>query len=118
MAKTIGRPEPHPDDFMSVTIALDFRAKLNPNVRDPPPIDTTGCQCTLPAVAAADYLEQVVKAIRERRLYGFMVQDAAESAVGCGEWMKMTNDHLLDEATTREIAEKNTQESTSAPRED
>jgi hypothetical protein len=84
-------PEPHPDDFMLVTVSLEFRAKLNPRSSDPPPFEsTTEIQYVMLAANAADCLEKVVSAIRERRLYGYMVQDAAESHVGAGEWIEKT----------------------------
>jgi hypothetical protein len=69
MAKKTRSPEPHPDDFMLVTVSLEFQAKLNPEVGDPPPLDATSAtEYTLRAEEAADYLEEVVRAIRERRL--------------------------------------------------
>ncbi len=98
MAKKTTKPEPHPDDFMLVTVSLEFRAKPNPEVSDPPPFDTTGIQYTMAATEAADYLERLASAARERRLYGFMVQDFAESAVGAGDWIEKTIDEILAEA--------------------
>ena len=60
---------------MCVTVSLQFRAKLNPDVDDPLPFDITeATSYCLPAAEAADYLEQVAKAIRERRLYAVPVQ--------------------------------------------
>ena len=82
MAKKKERPAPHPDDFMIVAVSLAFQAKLNPEVDDPLPLDAIGNEETFAAADAADYLEKVVSAIRERRLYGFMLQEHAESAVG------------------------------------
>ena len=84
MAKKTERPAPHPDDFMIVAIALAFQAKLNPDADDPPPFHTTAIEETFRAADAADHLEKLVGAIRERRLYGFMLQEQAESAVGAG----------------------------------
>lgn len=102
MAKKMAEPKLHPDDLMSVTLSLEFRAKLNPDVSDPPPFDTTmaGAYC-LPAAEAADYLEDVVKAIRERRLYGFMVQEAAENAVGAGEWVEKSIEEVIADAAAQ-----------------
>lgn len=114
MAKKIGRPEPHPDDFMTVTISLEFRAKLNPKASDPPPFDTTAVELALPAAEAANYLEKVLNAIRERRLYGFMLQDAAESHVGAGEWIKKTTDDLIAEARAQQERESAEQDSPNA----
>ena len=86
----------HPDDFMVVTIELDFRAKVNPDKADPPPMASTSVTVCLPAEEdTADFLEDVAEAIRERRLYGFMVQEAAESPVGCGEWIGKALDDVL-----------------------
>jgi hypothetical protein len=92
MAKKKEQPVPHPDDFMFVGISLAFQAKLNPEDDDPPPFDAIGIEMTFAAADAADYLEKVVSAIRDRRLYGLMLQEQAESAVGAGQWIKKTNE--------------------------
>jgi hypothetical protein len=55
------------------------------------------------AADAADYLEKVVGAIRERRLYGFMLQEQAECAVGAGQWIKQTIEEVVAEATTETV---------------
>ena len=99
------KPMPHPDDFMVVGISLTFQAKLNPEVDDPQPLDTTEIEETLAAADAADYLEKVVSAIRERRLYGFMLQEQAESAVGAGDWIEKTIEEVLAEATAENADE-------------
>ena len=99
MAKKTERPAPHPDDFMIVAVSLGFQAKLNPDVEDPQPLDAIGIEETFSAADAADYLEKVVSAIRERRLYGFMVQEQAECAVGAGEWIKKSIEEVIAEAT-------------------
>ena len=98
MAERKQRPLPHPDDLMSVTVALDFRAKFNPKAADPPPFDSVGFESTLGAADAVDFLESVVRAIRERRLYGLMVQQCAENAVGAGEWVEKTPREILAES--------------------
>ena len=98
MSEKPEKPMPHPDDLMVVTVSLEFRAKPNPEVEDPPLFDTTALEYTPPAGEAAEYLEKVVNAIRERRLYGFMVQDFAESAVGAGDWIEKTTAEVLAEA--------------------
>jgi hypothetical protein len=85
---------PHPDDFIVVSVNLAFRAKLNPEVDDPPPFDVTGMESTFVAADGANYLEKVVSAIRERRLYGFMLQEQAEVAVGAGQWIEKTIDEV------------------------
>ena len=99
MAKKTERPVPHPDDFMIVGISLAFQAKLNPEADDPPPFDATEIEETFRAADAADYLERVVSAIRERRLYGFMLQEQAESAVRAGQWIEKTIEEIIAEAT-------------------
>jgi hypothetical protein len=93
-AEMTKKPQKHPDDLMVVTVNLEFRAKLNPEVEDPLPFDMAEFQSTLPAGAAVDFLEEVVSAIRERRLYGFMVQETAENAVGAGDWIEKTDAEL------------------------
>jgi hypothetical protein len=102
MAMKTQRPAPHPDDLMVVTVSLELRATLNPDVKDPLPFDMAEFQSTLPAGAAVDFLEKVVSAIRERRLYGLMVQEIAENAVGAGDWIKKTNAELLAEVRAHE----------------
>ena len=99
MAKKTERPAPHPDDFMVVGVFLAFQAKLNPDVDDPLPLDATEIEETFSATDAADYLEKVLSAINERRLYGFMLQQRAESAVGAGEWIEKTFEEVIAEAT-------------------
>jgi hypothetical protein len=101
-AKMTKKPQKHPDDLMVVTVSLELRAKLNPEVEDPLPFDMVEFQSTLPAGAAVDFLEEVVSAIRERRLYGFMVQEIAENAVGAGEWIKKTDAEVLAEVRAHE----------------
>jgi hypothetical protein len=99
MAKKKEQPVPHPDDFMVVGISLAFQAKLNPEDDDPPPFDAIAVEQAFTAADAADYLEKVVTAIRERRLYGLMLQEQAESAVGAGQWIKKTIEEIFAEAT-------------------
>ena len=99
MAKKLERPTLHPDDLMAVSICLTFQAKLNPDDDDPPPFHTTEIEETFSAADAADYLEKVVSAIRERRLYGLMVQEQAECAVGAGDWIKKSIEEVIAEAT-------------------
>ena len=84
-------------------MALDFQAKFNPKADDPPPFDSMEFQTTLSAADAADYLESVVRAIRERRLYGFMVQSCAENPVGAGEWIEKTPREILAESYGDEL---------------
>jgi hypothetical protein len=89
---------------MIVTVSLAFRAKLNPEVDDPPPFDATAFEETFAAADATYYLEKVVGAIRERRLYGLMLQEQAESAVGAGQWIKQTIEEVVAEATAENVA--------------
>jgi hypothetical protein len=98
MTKKTERPEPHPDDFMIVTLSLEFRAKPNPKVEDPLPFELTASQYTPPIEEAADYLDNVVDAIRGRRLFGFMMQEGAESAVAAGDWIEKTTEEIIAEA--------------------
>jgi hypothetical protein len=100
MAKKTERPLPHPDDFMVVTLSLEFRAKPNPEVEDPLPFELSASKYTPPNEEAADYLEKVVNAIRERRLFGFMMQEGAESAVAAGDWIEKPIEEVIAEART------------------
>jgi hypothetical protein len=100
MAKKTERPALHPDDFMAVSICLTFQAKLNPDADDPPPFHMTAIEETFRAADAADHLEKLVGAIRERRLFAFMLQEQAESAVGAGQWIEKTIDEVIAEART------------------
>jgi DMSO/TMAO reductase YedYZ molybdopterin-dependent catalytic subunit len=93
-----GNPMPHPDDYMVVTLTIEFRAKLNPEVEDPLPFEMTELEYTPPTDEAAAYLEEVINAIRQRRLYGFMVQEIAESAVSAGDWIEKTTAEVIAEA--------------------
>jgi hypothetical protein len=103
MAKKTARPARHPDDFMVVTVSLAFQAKLNPEVDDPPQFDTIAVEETLTAADATHYLERVVSAIRERRLYGFMLQEQAEFAVGAGQWIEKTIEDVIAESTAENV---------------
>ena len=107
MAERKERPRPHPDDFMIVTVSLEFRAKPNPKSSDPPPFDATAViEYALSAAEAAEYLEKLVSAIRDRRLYGFMTQHAAEAHVGAGEWIKETAEVTIPEVMVPKEREK------------
>ena len=81
---------PHPDDLILVGIYFAFQAKLNPDVVDPPPLLAPELEQTFEAAEAGDYLDRVSKAIRGRRLFGFLFQEQAESAVGAGDWIAKT----------------------------
>lgn len=96
---------PHPDDFIVVGLSLSFQAKLNLEVDDPQPLEATQIEETFSAADAADHLEKVVSAIRERRLFGFMLQEQAECAVGAGDWIEKTIEDLLAEATAENADE-------------
>lgn len=99
MAKKAERPASHPDELMTVSICLTLQAKPNPHADDPPPFHTTELEQTFRAADAADFLDKVVGAVRERRVYGFMLQEQAESAVRAGQWIEMTAEEIIAEAT-------------------
>jgi hypothetical protein len=101
MSEKPRKPMPHPDDFMVVTLSLEFRAKANPEVEDPLPFELTEVEYTPPKEVAADYLEDVANAIRGRRLFGFMMQRGAENAVGAGDWIEKTIEDAIAEARTQ-----------------
>jgi hypothetical protein len=92
----------HPDDMMVVTVALDFQAKIDPTDSDAPPFETTAVELCLPAAEAAEYVQEVLDAIKGRRLYGFMVQELATSAVDAGQWIKKPLEELRAEAAERD----------------
>jgi hypothetical protein len=85
---------PNPDDFMVVYISLELMVQLNPEIENPIPFETTGFDYTLPAIDAIEYLEEIIQAIDERRLYGFMVQEHAAGAVDSGSWIKKSTRNL------------------------
>ena len=87
----------HPDDLMTVSISLAFQAKRNPDIDSPPPLFAVEIEQTFGAAEATDYLEQVISAIRERRLFGFTLQQQAESAVSVGDWIKKTTEEVIAE---------------------
>jgi hypothetical protein len=89
---------PHPDDLILVGIYFAFQAKLNPKVADPPPLLAPELEQTFEAADAADYLDRVSEAIRERRLFGFLFQEQAESAVGAGDWIAKSVEEVVAEA--------------------
>jgi hypothetical protein len=78
----------HPDDMMTVCVSLDFTAEINPEAEDAPPLDTVCVESIFNAADAEVYLEEVIAAIRGRRLFGFMAQEAAINAVRSGEWIQ------------------------------
>ena len=95
---------PHPDDLIVVGIYFAFQAKLNPNIADPTPLLAPELEQTFEAAEAADYLDKVIGAIRGRRLFGFLFQEQAESAVGTGEWIARPVDEVIaDTAPTMQI---------------
>jgi hypothetical protein len=89
---------PHPDDLIVVGIYFAFQAKLNPNIADPPPLLAPELEQTFEAAEAADYLDKVSDAIRERRLFGFLFQEQAESSVGVGDWIAKPVEEVMAEA--------------------
>jgi hypothetical protein len=103
MKEKPAKPMPHPDDFVTVTICLAFQAKLNPDTDDPPPLGAAEIEDTFRAADAIDYLEKLISAIRERRLYGLMLQEQAESAVVTGQWIEKTLEEVFAEATAENV---------------
>ena len=99
MAKKTKQAPSHPDDLMVVSVCLAFQAKLNPDDEDPLPFDATEFEQSYGARDAGDYLEKVLVAIRERRLYGFFQQEMAHSAVSGGQWVAKTTQEVMAEAT-------------------
>jgi hypothetical protein len=102
MPKKQKEPIAHPDDLMVVTVSLEFQAKINPQESDAPAFETTAVELCLPAPEAAEYVQEVLDAIKGRRLYGFMVQGLAASAVDAGQWIKKPLDELRAEASNRD----------------
>lgn len=91
--------QPHPDDFMTISIGLEFRAKVNPAAEDPPTLDAPlSSEICLPAEEeTAVILEEIATAIRERRLYGYLAQCHAENPVACKEWIGKTDAEIIAE---------------------
>jgi hypothetical protein len=97
-ARMKGVRRAHPDDFFAITVCLEFRAKTNPTIIDPMPIDgTVEWSCTEAPPKAVIILQQVIDAIREKRLYGFMMQESAKNPVGSKEWIAKTLEDLMTE---------------------
>jgi hypothetical protein len=92
------KSSPHPDDLILVGIYFVFQANLNPDIADPTPLLAPELEQTFEAAEAADYLDKVSEAIRERRLFGFLFQEQAESAVGAGEWIAKPLEEVIAEA--------------------
>lgn len=98
MSDDMQKSIPHPDDLIVVGIYFAFQAKLNPDTVNAPPLLAPELEQTFEAVDAADYLDRVSEAIRERRLYGFLFQEQAESAVGAGDWIAKPVEEVIAEA--------------------
>jgi hypothetical protein len=98
MSEEPTNPVPHPDDLIVVGIYFAFQAKLNPDIDDPMPLYAPETEQTFTAAEAADYLDKVSEAIRERRLFGFLFQEQAETAVGAGEWIARSVEEVMAEA--------------------
>src|SRR5437763_15192526 len=98
MSEESTKPAPHPDDLIVVGIYFAFQAKLNPDIDDPAPLYAPEIEQTFEASEAAGYLDKVTDAIRERRLFGFLFQEQAESALGAGEWIARSFEEVLAEA--------------------
>lgn len=76
------KPPVHIDDLMCITVEIELRAKGNV---DGFHCGTAGC---MPASECVEYLETVIKAIKERRLYGWVCQESAQAAVETGEFVE------------------------------
>jgi hypothetical protein len=98
MSDELTKSAPHPDDLIVVGIYFAFQAKLNPDIDDPTPLYAPEIEQTFEAPEATDYLDKVTDAIRERRLFGFLFQEQAESAVGAGEWIARPVEEVIAEA--------------------
>ena len=90
---------PHPDNFMVLDIGLKFRGKLGPNIEDAPALEISHRR-VLAASRAEQFLERVLSAVRERRLYGLAAQAIAESSVGAGEWVAVEITDLMADMQT------------------
>jgi hypothetical protein len=97
MAKKTKPPTSHPDDLMVVSVCLTFQAKLNPDNDDPAPFDATELEQAFDVQGAGEYLERLIVAIRERRLYGFFQQELAQDAVNTRQWVAKTTQEVLAE---------------------
>jgi len=89
----------HPDDFMSVTISIDFDAKANPMNPDTEKMIPLSMQFTLPANEISEDLQDILDAIEERRLYGFVCQRCAQMNIEVGEWVEKSFADKVAEAT-------------------
>jgi hypothetical protein len=98
MSEESTKSVPHPDDLIVIGIYFAFQAKLNPDIDDPTPLYAPEIEQTFEADGAVDYLDKVTDAIRERRLFGFLFQEQAESAVGAGEWIARPVEEVIAEA--------------------
>ena len=93
----------HPDDMMAISVCLTFQAKLNPDDDDPPPIPAPEIEETFRAADATEFLEQVIDAIRARCLFGFLMQQQAQCAVGAGQWVEKTIEEIIAEAKAENV---------------
>ncbi|MCC8935696.1 hypothetical protein H8A99_04080 [Bradyrhizobium sp. Arg68] len=83
---------------MTITVALRFNAQVNSKDEEAPPLGVTETETTWAATEAADDLERILAAVRERRLYSFMVAEAAVSHMAVGSWLGLTVKEVLAEA--------------------
>ena len=83
------------DDLMSVTIIIDFHAKA----ASTRPVDV-GCmsyEATMLPTDAAVFMETIIDAINEERLFGWMQQESATGAIEAGDWVGKTIEDQLAE---------------------
>src|ERR1700749_583842 len=72
MKKKAEQPVSHPDDLIVVGIRFSFQAKENPDGDDRLPLPAVDIEQTFEARDSVEFLDEVVAAIRDRRLFGFI----------------------------------------------
>lgn len=96
------------DDFMLVTIELNFSAKNNPDGDGDDDFDQLSGISQYVTTLGSDedtaaFLERIAKAIRERRLYGLMQQERADACCDGGQWIEKTAQDLADEVNKAQV---------------
>jgi hypothetical protein len=98
MKKKAEQPVSHPDDLIVVGIRFSFQAKENPDGDDRLPLPAVDIEQTFEAPDSVEFLDEVVAAIRDRRLFGFIMQERANTAVSSGDWVKKTFKEMISES--------------------
>lgn len=86
--------EKSPDDFMVVTISLEFRAKRKKGGR---PVDVPVEWTWTTSAGDGDLgsvLEKIADAAYDGRLFGLLQELCAENAILADEWQELTLDDL------------------------